>query len=378
MPLATISIAVAMIGSVHGTQSKLKDTTLATWGAAVLEQIRKEYYNPKTGLYADSATQKGQSGPAFCWGAGVMLSALNAAAEYDPKRYAGWLLGYLHVIPQYWNSSGPVGGFDVSPNSTSPDRYYDDNEWMIRDLVNSYQLTGQYSFLKLAEKSADFVWSGYDKKLGGGIYWHEQSKTSKNTCSNAPAANAFLQLYLASKDGKYLKEAKEIYNWTLVNLRDPVTGLYWDNINLDGSIQKTFWSYNTALMIEDATLLFSITHEEKYRMQAVATDSAAVQYWLGLGPVLKDGGKFGFLLIEAMYMRQSLAPSDYFKYGGLDQAIEALTWIHRHAHDRHGRYGDRWDKPVKRDLKQWSLIDQACVARVYFEIANLLKGNPMH
>src|SRR5687768_11497712 len=108
-------------------------------GFEAIEQIRREYYLPESKLYCESI-EAGQSkiqspkskirksGPAFNWPAGVMLSALNAAARLEPK-YKTWLREHADATRAYWNANGPVAGYDVLPGPkkrTGADRYYDD------------------------------------------------------------------------------------------------------------------------------------------------------------------------------------------------------------------------------------------------------------
>jgi len=361
------------LGLIFVLASGPKPAEIAAMGDAALAEIRRDFYDPSTGFYSQSATEKGKSGPSFCWGSGVLLSALNAAAKYNPAKYALWLTSYADSMAAYWNASPPVAGFDASPNSIQPDRYYDDNEWMVRDLANANQITQNSQYLKEAEDSAKFVWSGFSNDLGGGIFWHEQSKTSKNTCSNAPAADAFAQLYTLTNNRNYLDRAVSAYDWAHTNLRDPQTSLYWDSKNVNGTIGKTFWSYNTAMMIESASRLFSIRQDEKYRLQALQAESAAIEHWFELDGQIADEGKFAHLLIEALLVRSQLVPSGFDNNIVDVDVFKSLAWINRNVKDRNGRYGDRWDKVNSRPLQKWLLIDQASAARAFFVAADYLK-----
>lgn len=65
-----------------------------------------------------------------------------------------------------------------------------------------------------------------NSKFDGGIYWCEQKKESKNTCSNAPATVLCMRLFKLTKDAKYLEQAKKTYQWTRDNLCDPSDFVY--------------------------------------------------------------------------------------------------------------------------------------------------------
>lgn len=94
------------------------------------------------------------------------------------------------------------------------DRFYDDNVWLGIDFTDSYRMTGKQAYLEKAKLIWKFILSGKDDVLGGGIYWCEQKKESKNTCSNAPGAVFALKLFQATQDDAYLKQGKDLYEWT--------------------------------------------------------------------------------------------------------------------------------------------------------------------
>ena len=75
-----------------------------------------------------------------------------------------------------------------------------------------------------------------DDALGGGIYWKESPRDSKNTCSNAPAVVLALKLYQVTNDPSYLETGKEVYKWVKSKLQDPADYLYWDCIKIDGTV----------------------------------------------------------------------------------------------------------------------------------------------
>ncbi len=58
----------------------------------------------------------------------------------------------------------------------------------------------------------NFIESGTDSLLGDGIYWCEQKKESKNTCSNAPGSVFALKLFKATNDSLYFKRGKNYIN----------------------------------------------------------------------------------------------------------------------------------------------------------------------
>ena len=325
-------------------------------GFAILEQIRREYYLPKSKLYAEEIDVSGKkSGPSFNWGTGVMLSALNAAAELDAK-YKPWLREYADASRAYWNSKGPVPGYDVLPGPKDVDRYYDDNAWMVLALVDTYEILKDEKYLDWAEESLRYVLSGWDDKLGGGIYWREIDKKSKNTCSNAPAAAACFAVARHRK-GSYVGRAHLILNW-LDKLADPKDGLYWDNISHDGKIEKTKWSYNTGLVFRSWAMAEDRFVKEGGRPNdfKVSPHNAVVHWFDAKSGAIKDGGRFAHLFIEGVWQYR---PSDDLR-SKIDRALE---YAYANARNADGRFADRWDRPIAKDRKKFSLIDQASAAR---------------
>lgn len=107
-----------------------------------------------------------------------------------------------------------------------------------------------------------FIESGTDDKLGYGIYWCEQKKNGKNTCSNAPGSVYASKLFLATGDSSYLQAGIRLFEWTKENLQDPADGLYFDNKSLNGEIGRAKFAYNSGQMMQSAALLYRITGEK--------------------------------------------------------------------------------------------------------------------
>ena len=327
-----------------------------TWGLQAASMIRREYLL-SNGLYADSLNAGKPSGPAFDWGVGVWMTALNAAAKADPA-WKKELKTFVEATRVYWNPKGPVPGYDVLPGPKDVDRYYDDNQWMVMALVDASVILGDKKVLGWAEDTLKYVLSGEDERLGGGIYWHEPKKDSKNACSNGPAAAACLAVYERTRKPEYLLKARELYAWTKKNLQDPADGLFWDAVKLEGRIDRTKWSYNTALMIRTAAELARFTGKKEYRADAERMAKASETRWVDPATgAIKDGGRFAHLLLESW----KFVPSP----GRQEATRRALAWVHKNARTPEGFYGPQFDKRPKPGATKFELIDQASVARAF-------------
>ena len=335
------------------------------WGFETLNQIQSELSFGETHLYGEEAhVGKPPKAFAYNWGVGVMLQALNAAAKIDPK-FQSRLESFVEASHRYWNPAPPVAGYDVLPMPRKPDRYYDDNQWMVLALVDASQILKSPKILRYARDSYAFVASGEDQKLGGGIYWRESDRASKNTCSNAPAAAAALALFGATKEPPYLEDAKRLYQWTRSHLRDPQDGLYWDGMSLSGKIEKTKWTYNSGLMLRDAAELYSLTREPRYADDAREILSSSLNRWVNSAGFLTDEGKFFHLLLENWLLAYRLVPEAKDPRPAIEKGLELL---HEKSRDSLGHYGSRWDSvPPAGGYPTFALIDQASVARAYLQ-----------
>lgn len=353
----------------------LDAATFRSWGTETLTMIRQDYALPDSKLLGERLEDSGKANqPAFNWGVGVMLSALAAGSKVDPQ-YKDWLREYADATRVYWNDKGPVPGYDVLPGPKDVDRYYDDNAWMAMALVDTYEVLGDAKYLKWAEETVDYVLSGEDDVLEGGVYWKEAEKSSKNTCSNGPAAAAALSVYQHNKKPEYLAAAKRIYGWCHRRLQDPTDHLYWDNINLNGTIGEYKWSYNSGLMLRSAVELYKATGEDQYRRDAIQLESVS-RHWLSPdGSQLKDEGKFAHLLFENLVrfgdvaVGPTLWTASYTAKSPKIDIRKALSTTHEAIRDANGHYGGRWDRPVKGKVTHPMLIDQASAARAFFVAA---------
>lgn len=321
----------------------------AEWGREALAMIRREYYLPKSKLYSEGPDKKQ---PSFNWGVGVMLSALNAATKVDAK-YKPWLREYANATRVYWND----GGYDVWPAPKPKDRYYDDNAWMALSLLETYQILGDQIYLDWSREALEFALAGRAKD--GGVYWRESDRASRNTCSCAPTAAACFLMFKQTKEQRYLFFGKEIFDWTSKHLRDPQDGLMWDNISNSGKVDKTKWTYNSALMIRAHDLLKEL--EPKTWDDYASLALAAEKRWLPDGKHIADPGRFTHLLFEALLWHDNLAHRPEAKY------LDILRNV-RTARNEKGHYPVDWKKLEV--AKNPEILDQAAFARACFVLAH--------
>lgn len=176
----------------------------------ISQNISKVFYEPKSGLYIET-NGKNEKPHSFLWPLCALMQAANEADALMPGGQA--MKPVLNAIAQYRNNDAPAPGYQAYVTKEQKDsRFYDDNQWIAIAALDAYNRTNNPAYLKLAEEIYRFMMTGYDQKSGGGIYWKEDEKNTKNTCSNGPGILVALQLYKISKKKEYL-----IRRWTCTN-----------------------------------------------------------------------------------------------------------------------------------------------------------------
>jgi mannose/cellobiose epimerase-like protein (N-acyl-D-glucosamine 2-epimerase family) len=237
-------------------------------------QLLREHYPFKDDYKADylgGGENSNKANPyAYLWPYSGSLSATVALYENTKSKQTLKDIDtkVLVGLAEYFDTRKPVGYASYVNSAPQSDRFYDDNVWLGIDFTDLYLFTKEKKYLNKALEIWAFVESGMDNKLGGGIYWCEQRKESKNTCSNAPSVVFLAKLYQATKEKKYLTQAQDLYKWTQQNLIDWTDHVYFDNVNLQGEVDKRKYAYNTGQMIQAGALLYKITKNKQYLSDA--------------------------------------------------------------------------------------------------------------
>lgn len=260
------------------------DSVYAYYGVADRCLLRENYpFN--AGYKAGYLASEDQARPnpySYLWPFSGTLSAVNTILEEDASYRSVLDNRVLPGLAEYLDTTRMPAAY-ASYINTAPasDRFYDDNVWLGIDFCDIYEATGDKKYLAQAEMIWKFIESGTDDVLGGGIYWCEQKKYSKNTCSNAPGTVYALKLYAATGDSRYLEQGKRLYAWTKEHLLDTGDGLYFDNVSLDGNIGRAKFAYNSGQMVQAGALLYKATGDESYLKDAQRTAAASYDYFFG-------------------------------------------------------------------------------------------------
>lgn len=311
----------------------------------------------------------------YLWPYSGTFSAANALLEATGDNKYQTLLEdkVLPGLEEYFDSKRTPTAYSSYLNRQSlSDRFYDDNIWLGIDFTDCYQTTKKKAYLEKAELIWKFILSGEDEILGGGIYWCEQKKESKNTCSNAPAAVFALKLFQVTQDSTYFKKGKDLYEWTRKNLKDPKDHLYFDKVSLNNKIDRRKFAYNSGQMIQAAALLFQITQQKEYLKDAQRTAKAChKQFFTHF--TAPDGTTFrlvkkGNIWFTAVMLRGfvELYRIDHNKTY-LNDFQQSLDYAWHHARDERGLFQTDWSG-INQDDKKW-LLTQAAFVEMYGRLA---------
>lgn len=310
------------------------------------------YYNPYTGDRSD------ETGSIWMYTSGIeavntVLHGLKVQKEkgnseiYDKNfdRYtdllqrlyenADYYLGTFELISYTQTREWTVYGVHRSNSKGAAkvegiENVYDDQMWLIRELLESYKLTNNSEYLTKAEYLTEYVLDGWDTTRDangdeiGGIPWGPGYVT-KHSCSNGPMVSPLVWLheiykdkndeithrYIDPVDGKtrrtaqvnkseyYLDFAKKIYDWQKEHLLRS-DGVYDDMMGgctpgrpetetIDGVIYRKGQicydrvgpaiTYNSGTMLSGAADLLRATGDNIYREDAKKLADASFVYF---------------------------------------------------------------------------------------------------
>jgi predicted alpha-1,6-mannanase (GH76 family) len=253
-------------------------------------------------------------------------TALLAKLYHNAAFYKGTFTLTSYTQTKEWSVYGVNrGNSKGSARVDGVENVYDDQQWLMRELIEAYTLTGNSSYLAEAEYLAAYVLDGWDCTRDtagnehGGIPWGPGYVT-KHACSNGPAISPLVWLhelyrhksdevvyrYIADDGSRkittmkkghyYLMFAKAIYQWQKTNLLRN-DGVYHDmmggchpNCNVayemvNGARYRkhthlrdragTAHSYNCGSMLSGAADLYRATGDSAYLQDAQKLSDAS-------------------------------------------------------------------------------------------------------
>ena len=310
------------------------------------------FYNP----YTDARSS--EIGSVWMYSSGIeavnaILHALEANKEFsDGKLYDQNFNKYIELLEElYDNADFYLGTFTLTSYTQTKEwtvygvnrgsskgsaevegimNVYDDQMWLVREYLESYNVTGNEHYLQMAEYLTEYVLDGWDCTFDsngnevGGIPWGP-GYVSKHSCSNGPMVSPLVWLHEIYKDQSdeithryidpddkitrvteqmsksdyYLMFAQKIYDWQLDNLLRS-DGVYDDFMGgctpgnpeyetIDGvSYRKGVicndvvgppYTYNSGTMVSGAADLYRATGDQKYLREGSDLSDASFSYF---------------------------------------------------------------------------------------------------
>jgi uncharacterized protein YyaL (SSP411 family) len=312
---------------------------------------------------------------AYLWPTSGVFSGVNALLKATGRKQYLKLLenNILPGLEQYYDSlRKPAAYQSYITKAGISDRYYDDNIWLALDFCEAYKLTGKQEYLEKSINLWHFVLSGWDEKFGGGIYWCEQKKRSKNTCSNAPASVLAFKLFEATGDSSFFKRGISIYNWTKINLQDSTDYLYFDNKSLTGKTDIRKYTYNSGQMLQSSAMLFKLTGNKTYLEEAQHIAKSVIDHFTE-DFTTGDGGKIRLFRDTGNWFNSILFRGyvELFRIDGNYQYIaifrDNMDYVWNNVRTKDGLFSKDW-KGLKEDEFK-SLLDQAALVEIWAILA---------
>ncbi len=324
------------------------------------QNIYRHFYDSVNALfYEKNSVAPGKNSHAYLWPLCALIQAANEEEVLWPSK--DFLTPVMAAINQYRSDVPPAPAYQAYVTKEKKDsRFYDDNQWIAIACLDAYNRTKNERYLFIAKEIYHFMMTGFDTLSGGGLYWKEDQKTSKNTCSNGPGIIVALELYKVTNKKHYLDTAMLLYHWVNKHLQAP-EGVYYDNIQIPSlKIGKAFYTYNAGTMLQSNVLLYQITNDKKYLKEAEKIASAAREIFY------KNGKLPGNYWFNAVLLRGEIALYKIDKNKNHIQFfINDADRIWRDERDASGLVGTD---------KRKSLIDQAAMIEIYARLAELNKN----
>jgi Glycosyl hydrolase family 76 len=280
--------------------------------------MQQAYYLPWHHLYRSEGGTYEQEF-AYLWPFSQAIAATTALAGIPTTGapYAAAVREHIEGLRWYWNGrSKPPGYLSGVLAEGGGWKYYDDQEWIGLQLIRGYRMLGDRWMLGQAARLFALVVHGWDANrrhpCPGGVWWTQRPFTfPRATVSNAPAAELGLELYQLTRKREYLSWARRMYHWVRVCLREG-SGLYADNINLSGYVDKSIWIYNQGTMLGAEVLLYQITREASYLQRAQEAARNALTYFTAAQ--LQGQPPFFFAIFADNLMRlNAVAPDPSYR-----------------------------------------------------------------
>jgi hypothetical protein len=313
----------------------LTKETNARRAVAVYDAMRKHFFvQDRSSLFRQTYPWVGYTRYSYLWEFSRALVGTLALAGVPrglvgDTDYSPAVQDRFAALERYWDSRvSPPAYASYVLSEGGGDNYYDDNAWIALALIQYYRM-GLTSSLDRAKQLFASSQSGWDTdpsdRYPGGVFWVKQgvgyglSNHDRGCGATAGYAELGFHLHLITGSAMYDGDgtvaaaptslgANNMLNWvaTYLDSTRRGSGLYWNVVRRDGSIDTNLWSYNQGVMIGANVLRYQLTANSAYLDQAAATAGTAMDWF---GNFEGQPASFNAMLFQNMLMLYPYASS---------------------------------------------------------------------
>ncbi len=218
----------------------------------------------------------------------------NAANSITVLGIYSKLSGSSQYLPTISNT------FNVNESGGFLNNYYDDEGWWALAWIEAYDVTGQTSYLNMAEQIFSDMTTGWDATTCGGGIWWNKTHTYKNAIANELFLSVAANLALRAPSGSQqyttdLNWAQMEWNWFaqsgMINSQNLINDGLTINTTDPSSCQnnrETVWSYNQGVILGGLTALAKLTQNPSLLQKAQTIALAAIANLTDSNGILHD------------------------------------------------------------------------------------------
>jgi predicted small secreted protein len=296
------------------------------------------------------------SHPAYAWSSGIQLKALTYAG-YNNSTRKNRAISFFRAFDEHYLCT--LNGYEAYNASygSNGDRYYDDNAWIAKDLMELYNLTNDQLYINKAKMLLKFILET-GKCPSGGIRFHEKQSVPGHedydtyaVFATAPTAITCLKVYEITAEQYYFDEGKTLYE---------------DTKKRGWKIGPGARGYENAVVMQTAIMLYKITGKEQYLHDAQNIGYAMETHYIDWeSHRLNEAAKWGGHDMTDAYVNMYEVDPDP---DWLNIAAGYLTFLQENCPDSDGLYPIGWND-VSKTSERNDLLSQASAASAFTKMS---------
>jgi hypothetical protein len=264
-------LALPAIAAAPVEADSAQDTRRAV---ASYDAMQRYLFDPSTGHYRESL---GEDPTAQAWPfSQALAAAVSVARLSSASRAAADVPRRLLALERFRHGDA----YAAWPGGSV---YFDDNEWIAETLLDWSTVRRDAKLRTRVIALFGVITQAWDADAQhpctGGVFWtNDPNNRDRNTVTTANAALLGLRLYGVTKNPSYLVWSKKTLEWVERCMLAP-NGLYWDHIDLDGTVNENQWSYNQGILIGAYLRLYGATGDAGALAHAESIADTALKYF---------------------------------------------------------------------------------------------------